>query len=71
MKSIDFDEVIALKSAVNKECGIYVHFHDYCSSQVFSLDEPNEKAQAFIEKYFAEKGFRVVFNDEGTDFMLE
>ena len=71
MKSISFDEVILLKKAVQARFGVNVHFHDYCSSQAFSLDEPNEALRAFIEAYFADRALRAAFNDGGTDFVLE
>ena len=71
MKSLTFDQVLVLKKAVQEKFGVNVHFHDYCSSQAFSLDEPNKEIQAFIEQYFEQKQIRAVFNDAGTDFVLE
>ena len=73
MKSVSFDVVIQLKKAVQAEFGegTKVHFHDYCSSQAFSLEAPNAALQAFVEQWFAAQGFRAVFNDAGTEFVLE
>ena len=71
MKSLTFDQVLVLKRTVQEKFGINVHFHDYCSSQAFSLDEPNKEIQLFIEEYFANQQIKAVFNDAGTDFLLE
>lgn len=73
MKSIPYDQVLALKKAVQEQFGAdtKVHFHDFCSSQAFSLEAPNAELQAFIEAYFAKQNARAVFNDAGTDFVVD
>ncbi len=71
MKNIQFEQVLALKKAVQDAFSVNVHFHDMCSYSAFSLDEPNEKIRAFIEDYFKKQNSRAVFNDSGTDFVIE
>ena len=71
MKSLTFDKVLELKKTVQERFSVNVHFHDHCSSQSFSLDEPNQEIRAFIESYFSARNIQAVFNNEGTDFVLE
>ena len=71
MKSVTFADVLALKKAVQERFGAQIHFHDRCSYSAFSLDAPNAAVRSFIETHFAAQGLRAVFNDAGTDFVLE
>lgn len=62
--SMTYDEVLKLKRHMDESLSVYVHFHDACAGQYFSLDEPNEAAKAELERYFSKLNKKVSFSDE-------
>ena len=69
--AIPFSEVSKLKEAADKKFSAYVHFHDRCGGQFFSLEEENEEVKKFIEEYFSDQGINAKFADDGLTFTLE
>ena len=69
--AIPFSEVSKLKEAADKKFSAYVHFHDRCGGQFFSLEEENEEVKKFVEEYFAAQDIRAIFSEDGLTFTLE
>lgn len=68
---VTYDAVLQMKQAV-KEAGLpYVHFHDGCGGQYFSLDEANQALRAFLVQYYDAQGVEAVFSEDGLHFILE
>lgn len=67
MSALSLDEVLALRKDVQDQFGVYVHLHDACGSQSFSV-EPSEMTDAlrqYLEKYFSDRGQSVRISDDG------
>ncbi|MDO4460543.1 MAG: hypothetical protein Q4C42_10805 [Clostridia bacterium] len=69
--ALTFPEVLELKKAVDTNCSAYVHFHDACGGQYFTLDETNEELRSFIKSYFAELSMTVDFSEDGMYFTVK
>lgn len=67
MSALSIDEVLALRKAVQDKFGVYVHLHDACGAQSFSVDknEMTEELRHFLESYFDDRGRSVVIGDDG------
>ena len=68
---LDFTEVLELKKVVQEKYNIYVHFHDACGGQYFSMEETKDGVQQFIKDFFSVKKLLPVFTDDGLTFTLE
>ncbi len=68
---LDFTEVLELKKVVQEKYNIYVHFHDACGGQYFSMEETKDGVQQFIKEFFSVKKLLPVFTDDGLTFTLE
>ena len=68
---IQFSDVLQLKDAVNRQFGLYLHFHDACGAQFFSFDEAvDPSVKDFIIDYFSDKNCTVEFNDDMKNFSI-
>lgn len=68
-----FDEVLVFKKDLDEKFNVYLHFHDACAGQYFSLDEKDattENAQN-ITRYFKDKNINVSFSDDYSIIKVE
>lgn len=70
MSIIDITKIIELKQVLNDKFDIQLHVHDTCGGQYFSVDNLEPSAKDFIENYFMERNYRVIFDKE-IEFHLE
>ena len=71
MKLYSFPEVLVIKQAVTKQFGLYLHFHEACTSQYFSFDESvSEEVQNWIAEYFKADGLTVRWTQSGDAFSV-
>lgn len=68
---ISFTDVVPFKKEIQEKFGQNIHFHDRCGGQFFTIDEPSEELQMYITGYFAAKGVKTQFSDDGDKFMIE
>ena len=71
MTTIDFSNVIKIKNAVNEKFGEYVHFHDACGGQYFSLETDSDDIRDFIKDFMLKIDYKVIFDKSGLSFTLE
>ena len=70
MQIIDLTKIIELKKVLNDKFNTQLHVHDTCGGQYFSVESLEPSAKDFIENYFQEKSYRVIFDKE-NEFHLE
>ncbi|MBQ9673359.1 MAG: hypothetical protein IJV39_01905 [Ruminococcus sp.] len=68
---LSYSDVLNLKKAAAEKFTDYIHFHDACGGQNFSLDKPNAKLEDFIRGYFSKQNIAVDFTDDGLNFTLK
>lgn len=67
---ISLADVAPFKKEIQEKFGQNIHFHDRCGGQFFTIDEPSEELQQYIESYFTAKGMNVQFSDGRDKFLL-
>lgn len=67
MSALTIDQVLALKKAVQDKLGVYVHMHDTCGAQTFSVEKSamTPELRSFLETYFQKLGSTVQISDDG------
>ena len=70
MTTIDFSNVIKIKNAVNEKFGEYVHFHDACGGQYFTLEHTSPQIIEFIKEFVKTLGYTAEFEENGLFFTL-
>ena len=65
---VAYDFVLELKKAVQDNFGVYLHFHDSCGGQSFSIEEDSEELRGFITDFFAARGINIKFTVDGLSF---
>lgn len=66
--ALNIDEVLALRKAVQDQFGVYVHMHDACGAQSFSIGEGEmtPELRRFLEGYFAKRRETVAISGDGS-----
>lgn len=71
MIRLTFDEVIVMKKLMDRKHGLYLHFHDHCTRQFFTFEEPvGDDVEATLNDYFQDRGYHVIFSDDRTQFVV-
>lgn len=68
---LDWNEIIALKEFMAEHKAGYVHVHDTCGGQYFTLDAVDDYTENLIKKYFAEKNIETIFTNDRLCFTIE
>ena len=63
------EEASVLKKEIAARLAVPVHFHDGCGGQFFSLEQAEDAGG--LPAFFAEKGLRAAFSEDGLLFTLE
>lgn len=64
-------EVVALKKEIREKFSVEIHFHDGCGGQYFTLEEPAKALKGALVSFFAAKGLKAVFTENGGSFVVE
>lgn len=68
---LSFDLVIELKNALKENFSVYLHMHDTCGGQSFSLDQTSDDVVSFIQDYFKKQNLTAVFREDKLGFAVE
>lgn len=66
-----FSEVQVLKQEMSEKFGVHLHFHDRCGGQFFNLDNPTDEMKEYIVNWFAKKGCKLIFSEDGETFSVD
>ena len=67
---LSYDFVLDMKKMLMSECSVYLHFHDSCAGQYFTLDELNDNVKKAVNRYLDEKNLTAVFTSDGRQFTV-
>lgn len=67
--TIDITKIIELKHILEETFKVKLHLHDTCGGQYFSTENLTPSAKDYINNYFMEKNYQVIFNND--EFHLE
>lgn len=65
-----YAEALELKKYAADRNLVYIHFHDQCGSQFFSLDRDDEKTKKAVMEFWNQKGLNVSFAEDGITFIV-
>lgn len=67
MTALTIDQVLALRKDLQERFGVYVHMHDACGAQSFSVepDEMTDALREYLQQYFSGMGMTVQISDDG------
>jgi len=66
-----FNQVKILKDEMDQKFGVHLHFHDRCGGQYFNLENPTDEMKEYIIKWFADKGCKLAFSEDGEMFYVD
>ena len=69
--TVDILKIIELKKTLDEKFGLYLHIHDGCGGQYFTVDNITPQGKDFIVEYFRNMKYSVVFNSDENEFYLE
>lgn len=67
---LSFDFVKELKKALQENFSVYLHFHDGCGGQSFSLEQTSDDIKSFIHDYLKKHNLTAVFADDNLWFTV-
>lgn len=67
---LSFDFVTRLKKALQDEFSVYLHFHDGCGGQYFTLEQTDQGIKEFIIGYLQKYGLTAVFAEDNLQFTV-
>lgn len=59
-----------IKREVEYRFGVHLHVHDTCSGFYFSLDERNDDAADYVDRYLTSRGETVVMSEDGLTMSI-
>ena len=65
-----YGEVLELKAWMKERGLSYVHFHDGCGYSWFEFEEQDESAAHGVSSFWASRGKRVSFREDGRTFIV-
>ena len=65
-----YGEVLAMKAWMSERGLPYVHFHDGCGYSWFEFDDPDDAGRDGIRAFWAAKGKKVSFREDGRTFIV-
>lgn len=69
---IDIIKLIELKRTLAEKFQAELHIHDTCGGQYFSLENVVDHSSIdYINNYFSRYGYKVIFNNDYTEFHIE
>lgn len=68
--TVSFDFVKNLKKALQTEFSVYLHFHDACGGQYFTLEQTSDDIKSFIYSYLQKQNMTAVFTDDNLQFTV-
>ena len=68
--TVNYDFVLSLKAALKAAVGVYVHFHDGCGGQYFTLEKTDAATVGAVEGFLAEHGMKPIFTPEKLTFTI-
>lgn len=68
---LSFDLVIELKNALKENFSVYLHMHDTCGGQSFSLDQTSDDVVFYIQDFLKKKNLVGLFREDKLGFSVE
>ena len=67
---LSFDFVIEFKKVLLENFSAYLHFHDGCGGQSFSLEQTSDDIKSFIHDYLNKHNLKATFADDNLWFTV-
>lgn len=67
---LSFGFVTELKKALQDAFSVYLHFHDGCGGQYFTLERTDNDIHAFICDYLQKRNLTAVFAEDDLQFTV-
>lgn len=68
---LDYDFVIKFKKELMDKQSVYLHFHDGCGGQYFTLEKNSDEIKKCIYIFLSEYNLKASFTDDGLQFNVE
>ncbi len=68
---LSFDFIIELKKTLQENFSVYLHLHDGCGGQSFSLEQTSDDIKSFIDDYFKKHNLIAVFREDNLGFTVK
>ena len=68
---LDYDFVIKFKNELMNKQSVYLHFHDGCGGQYFTLEKTGEEIRKCIGEFLSDNKLKASFSNDGLQFTVD
>lgn len=68
--TLNYDFVVKFKQELMNTRSAYLHFHDGCGGQYFTLEETNDDIRNSIIDFLNDNKLKASFSDDGLQFTV-